>query len=565
MKQRLVVKVFLFGALLFLVLSVVLSVVSLFPITSNVRETSIIIDDSFRLTPLETRRHCLGSFHGGENVSTSIRGGENWPINFSIQTYNGTRYSTVSTAKIDYSFTAGADYYEAVFLGDSKNANEIHFEVSVQKPRVSYPFSGLATPAKVLFLFSLSSILLLLLKFAFTESAVINSNTHIINSNAHRTLVLSQKSRRKLLIMLLLSLTFWLFLLAVNNNPLGTFENWYTDHARHPYSSILFIKVGFSVFDTPLGKLASNDSSFYKFVTWPQNPHLYPLGSIFLFLPFGFLLENGVDQLFVFKMEIALFLLVAHICLYYFLTRFLKQRMNLLLKALGIYILYVALVVYSANGMFDSIAFLFSVIALTMYLEGRYDYSILFVAVSVTLKYQAGIFLFPLVFVGLKKLLEQNGFSRIIENKAIVVAAVLAGIDGFTAYLSAPFLMEARPELVMNGVNAFSPHSQAPWALQSFAVLLTLTVTLLFAVYLLHSNSLISLYAVFVLLPSFTMPYFQPWYLPFFFVWVLIPKQKREVEVTMLWVIFTVTVLSFGWVSFNPLQILDNLRKLLRL
>jgi hypothetical protein len=558
MEQRFMVKVFLLGMLLFLVLSVALSVVSLFPITSNVKETSVIIDDSFRVTPLEVQKNCLGSFRGGENVSISILGEANVPINFSIVTYNGTRYSTVSTAKIVYSFIASSDYYEAVFLGDSKNANEIHFEVSVQKPEVSFPFSGLATPAKVLFFFSLGSILVLFLKFAFTESSV-------INSNEYRTSVLSQKSRQRLLILLLLSLTFWLFLLAVNNNPLGTFENWYTDHARHPYSSILFTKVGFSVFDTPLGKLASNDSSFYKFVTWPQNPHLYPLGSIFLFLPFGFLLENGVDQLFVFKMEIALFLLVAHICLYYFLARFLKQQMNLPLKALGIYILYIALVLYSANGMFDSIAFLFSIIALTMYLDGRYDYSILFIAISLTFKYQAGIFLFPLIFMGLMKLLEQQGFSRVIRSKAIIIAAVLAGIDGFTAYLSAPFLMEARPELMMNGVNAFSPHSQAPWVLQSFAVLLTLVATLLFAIYLLHGNSLISLYALFVLLPIFTMPYFQPWYLPFFFVWILIPKQKREVEATMLWVIFVVIVLSFGSASFNPLSILDNLRKLLKL
>jgi hypothetical protein len=200
-----------------------------------------------------------------------------------------------------------------------------------------------------------------------------------------------------------------------------------------------------------------------------------------------------------------------------------------------------------------------------MYLEGRYDYSILFVAISATLKYQAGIFLFPLIIMGLMKLFERHGLPSIIKNKAVIVTSVLAVIDTFTAYLNAPFLMETRPELVMNGVNAFSPHSQIPWALQSFAVLLTLTVTLLFAIYLLHKNSLISLSAIFILLPIFTMPYFQPWYLPFFFVYVLIPKQKREAEVTMLWLIFMMAMLSFGGVSFNPFQILDNLKRLLKL
>jgi hypothetical protein len=292
-------------------------------------------------------------------------------------------------------------------------------------------------------------------------------------------------------------------------------------------------------------------------------PHLYPLGSIFLFLPFGFLLEQGVTQVFVFKLEIALFLLVSHVCLYYFLKHFWKQKMNLFLKLLGMYILYFALVIYSANGMFDSVAFLFSIIALTMYLEGRYDYFLLFVAVSATLQYQAGIFLFPLILMGLLKLFKQYRFSSVIKNKAVIVTAVLVVIDGFTAYLSAPFLLETRPELVMNGVNAFSPHSQAPWALQSFAVLLTLTVTLLSAIYILHKNSLISLVAIFTLLPSFTMPYFQPWYLPFFFVYALIPKQKKAVEVTMLWLIFVMTILSFGGLSYNPLQFLDNLKKAL--
>jgi hypothetical protein len=126
-------------------------------------------------------------------------------------------------------------------------------------------------------------------------------------------------------------------------------------------------------------------------------------------------------------------------------------------------------------------------------------------------------------------------------------------------------LMETKPEFVMNGINAFSSHSQIPWALQSFAVLLTLTVTLLFAIYMLNKNPLISLSAIFILLPSFAMPYFQLWYLPFFFVYALIPKQKREMEVTMLWLIFIMVVLSFGGISFNLLHVLDGWKRVLGL
>ena len=558
MKKLAVAKALFFGAVLLLVLSIVIGIVSLYPLATDEKASHVIIDDSFRLTPLEMRRHGLGSFQGGENISISVHKAASWSLNFSIQTYNGTCYSTVSTSDIDYSFTAGTDYYDAVFFTDSNIANEVHFEVSVQKPRVLFPFSWLTTPAKILFFFSVGSVMLLLLKSALHESPV-------LRADEQKRQFLSQKSRRILLILILLSLTFWLFLLIVNTNPFATFENWYTDHARHPYSSSLFTKVGFSIFDTPLGKLASGDSSYYKFVTWPQMSHLYPLGSVLLFLPFGFLLQSGVDQVFVFKIELVVFLLFSHVSLYYFLERFWKQKMFPLLKLLGIYALYVPLIVYSANGMFDAVPFLFSLVAITMYLNERYDHFLLFMALSVTFKYQPAILLLPLMIMGALKLFDKHGFSSIIRNKTVIAAAVLVVIAVFTAVLSAPFLLETRSEFVMNGINAFSSHSQIPWDTQSFMVLLTLTVTLLFAVYMRNKNPLISLSAIFILLPSFTLPYFQIWYLPFFFVYALIPKKKREMEVTMLWLIFMMAVLSFGGVSFNPLHVLDGWKKALGL
>lgn len=558
MRQCAVPKVFLFGAMMLLALSVVIAVVSLYPLATGDEETQVIIDDSFRLTPLEMRRHGLGSFQGGENISISIRNPANSSVNFSIATYNGTLYSNVSPADIEYSFTADAEYYEAVFFTDSNTTNELHFEVGVQKPKASFPFSWFTTPAKVLFFFSLGAITLLLLKPALHQASV-------LRADELKAQFLSPKSHRILLILILLSFALWLFLLVVNANPFATFENWYTDHARHPYSASLFTKAGFSIFDTPLGKLANNDGSYCKFVTWPQMPHLYPLGSIFLFLPFGFMLQSGIDQIFVFKMEIVVFLLFSHVSLHYFLERFWKQKMFLLLKLLGIYALYVPLIVYSANGMFDAVPFLFSLIAINLYLDGRYDYFLLFMALSVTFKYQPVMFFLPLIIVGVLKLFERQRFSSIIKNKAAIAAAVLAVIVVFTAVLSVPFLMEIRPEFVMNGINAFSSHTQILWAAQSFAVFLTLTVTLIFAIYMLNKNPLLSLSAIFVLLPSFTLPYFQIWYMPFFFALALIPKQKREAEVTMMWLIFIVAVLSFGGISFNPLHVLDGWKRVLGL
>jgi hypothetical protein len=558
MKQLAVMKVLVSASLLLLILSVVIAVASLYSLPTDEQETRVIIDDFFRLTPNEMLRYGLGSFQKGTNISISVNKATIWFFNFSIQTYNGTQYSTASITDIDYSFAAETDYYDAVFFTNSTNANEVHLEVSIQKQKCLFPFSGLTTPAKILFFFSLGSLMFLLLKPALHE-------TPLFKVDEHNEQFLSLKTRRILLILTVISIIFWFFLLVVNSYPLATFENWYTDHARNSYSSTLFTKVGFSIFDTPLGRLADADNSYYKFITWPQMPHLYPLGSILLFLPFGILLQSGMKQVFVFKMEIAVFLLFSHVSLLHFLLSFWKQRMFPLLKLLGIYTLYVPLIVYSANGMFDAVPFLFSLIALPYYFARRYDSFLLFIALSVTFKYQPALFIFPLIILGVLKLFEKHKLCGVIRNKTVIAAASFAAISVFTAILSMPFLLSIRSDFVLNGVNAFSSHSQLPWATQSFAVLLTLIMTLLFAIYMLKKNPLLSLSAIFILLPSFTLSYFQIWYLPFFFLYSLITKEKREMEVTMLWLIFMMTVLSFGGVSFNPLNVLDGWRKVLGL
>jgi hypothetical protein len=246
-----------------------------------------------------------------------------------------------------------------------------------------------------------------------------------------------------------------------------------------------------------------------------------------------------------------------------FLKRPWNQNLSLALKALSVYLLYIVLVVYSANGMFDTVAFLFTLAAVGMFLEKRFDLFLLFGAVSLTFKYQAGIFLLPLVLVSLVQLLQQTKLSVLFRNKAVLAAVGLAAVNLFTAYLSFPFLAGTKPEFIMNGVNAFSPHAQVPWMLQAFAVLLTLFVTLVCAVYLLNRCRLVSLFMVFSLLPCFTMPYFQPWYLPFFFVYLLFPKEKRALEVTVIWVVFMAIVLAFGGLAYNPVTLLDNIRRVL--
>ncbi len=547
----------LFVAAALLVLSVALAVVSIYPVQTGETKSSVLLNESFHLSSMETRRQGLGSFHGGENLTVQAQGDLGFVKNFSIITYRAVNFTEQSADDIRFSFFAGADYYEAVFFCLAGTSGNVHLTVTVNEPAAAYPYSVLGGPAKVLFAVSLSVIMLITLKTALDQNAKKPASNVLPQ--------IGRTGRRRLIVLLLLSLVLWFSLLAVNGNSLAGFEDWYTDHARHPYTSNLFLTRGFAVFDTPLGSLSSNDNSFYKFVTWPEMPHLYPIASIFLFLPFGLLLQNGVDPALVFKMEIALFILVAHVCLYFFLKYFWKKPLDLPWKLVGAYIIYVSLVIFAANGMFDAIPFLFSLFGLAMFLTKRYDYFILLMAVSITLKYQAGIFLLPLIIYALLQLYREKGLSGLVKNKAVIAGAALALVSVFTAVLSAPYLMKTRHELVMNGINAFNSHSQIPWWLQTTAVLLTLAVTVAYAAYMYRRNSLLSLSAMFMLLPSYMMPYIQNWYLPFLFSYILVPQEKKELAATMIWLIFMIAMLSFGGASFNPLLIFENLKTMLNL
>jgi len=171
----------------------------------------------------------------------------------------------------------------------------------------------------------------------------------------------------------------------------------------------------------------------------------------------------------------------------------------------------------------------------------------------------------PLIIFGMLKILGKNRFKSLQGNRGIIFSALLIAISGATAYSSLPYLAQTKLEFIMNGINAFWPHAQISWNLQAFSVILTLSATIVYTFYMLNKNNILSLSSLLLLLPSFTLPYFQNWYFPFLFVYILIPQRRKETEATIIWLIFMVAVLSFGSAAFDPRKILDTLRGLLRI
>lgn len=587
-------KLFFVVAIVLLVLSVSLGLVSIYATSAGQSDSKAIIDDTFHLSPNEERRQGLGNFRGNtslgnESLTLLVDGSGDFVRNFTVITYGHGIYNYVGSGNISYTYQSGADYYEAVFKVDGDNSGVVHFEVIANQPQQNQPYLWLCSPAKALFLASVSMALLVMLYWVIYDKP-----TESMEKSIKRAL--GAREKRILLLLVSLSLVFWLALLAFNSGPLATFDNWYTDHARHTYTAGLFLKDGLAVFSQPMDRLASADQSMFMFVTWPEMPHLYPIGSVLLFLPFSVLVEGGVSAVLVFKLEIALFLVFAHVCLYYFFVRYFSQRpfprlglknarenvrllregnrreqsvlireyFDLALVLVGVYIIYFSLVTFAADGMFDAVPFLFGLLAVLSFLAERYHVFLFFVGVSIVFKYQTAIFLFPLILVAVVMLLGRSRIRDLLRNKYVLLAVLFAAASGVTAYLSLPYLVHTRPELLMNGVNAFSPNAQINWPLQASAVTIALIGTMIYVIYMLNKNKLLSLSAVFLLLPSFLLPYFQNWYLPYLFVYVLIPERKNEFTATMIWMIFMVVLLSYGGSGFNPQVLVTHFESMVK-
>ena len=137
-------KVLLLIAITVLVMSVVLATISLFPKESGGNQSTVLLNDTFQLSPNETYMEGLGSFRGGENISLSVQCPTAFEKNFSIifptRPYffiinSSVDYSVLTQSNITYSFVAQANYYEAFFVSDSPNVGTVHFQASAQEPQ----------------------------------------------------------------------------------------------------------------------------------------------------------------------------------------------------------------------------------------------------------------------------------------------------------------------------------------------------------------------------------------------------------------------------------------------
>src|SRR5690606_37819593 len=100
------------------------SVFSFYSTTGTETLTRTVIDDTFSLSTQEIYRQGLGSFHGNENITLTIKSNSSYPFDFELTTYNGQQYN-ISATQFTYSFSSGADYYDAVFTSSTQKNNPV--------------------------------------------------------------------------------------------------------------------------------------------------------------------------------------------------------------------------------------------------------------------------------------------------------------------------------------------------------------------------------------------------------------------------------------------------------
>ena len=169
MRQHGWAKILLLVAIAFLVLSIVLSIGSLFPASSGT-QSKILINDTFNLGPNETYTQGLGSFQNGENMSLIIQYPTGFQENlfFSLKFPSATDFVKTDTGYmqndskayfsiltksnvtyITYNNTI-ANYYEAVFVSNATKSNVVHFQGFVEEPKTFYAFFWLNETSKII-------------------------------------------------------------------------------------------------------------------------------------------------------------------------------------------------------------------------------------------------------------------------------------------------------------------------------------------------------------------------------------------------------------------------------
>lgn len=367
---------------------------------------------------------------------------------------------------------------------------------------------------------------------------------------------------------LLLMVSFLLTIVVISLSPFdGSLEGCYGDHLHYQAVAQLFLQTGLRVFGTPVGELAASTQPSLPHLIWVELPYALTLGNLLVFLPFGALNNLGIlPEAAVQKLLICFLSLVAHIAIYYFIDELTKRRVTLAVKAILSIIFYLSLVRWSLNGFADAISILFIVLTIRFLREEKSTNALLCYAMSVFMHYRALYFL-PLGIQVVFRMYREGklsptslwraGTSAKVAYGFTIAASILTIYTAYVTFVRFPYMRVLGEVASFWGIwpNPLSPEFFSPaLAIPVFAA------TALAIAYLVRKKELLAASTVAVALLLLSLfPYFQIWHPIFLLPIPLMPKDKWNKRVTLLWLLLSVSVLV---AAFSPLAWLpDTVRK----
>ena len=331
-------------------------------------------------------------------------------------------------------------------------------------------------------------------------------------------------SRLLLAALVLASLAVSTVIVAYPDNAYGTLENQYTDHLRHQRYGEEFLRSGLAIYTEPAGSLQRLPGEDDRTYIWPAVSYPYPLGTLLLHLPAGVATYRlGTDPILVNRGLIALYVTLAHLCLYVFARGFFArgEAGNPFLGLWVVGIFWVSMVMWSLNGQFEALPLLLVLLASRSYWRGRYDISVALIGGALLFKYQAALFA-PLLISMLWRRAAEH--PRALLNWGTAVLGVAVAADLFTSALSYRYVQ--MPDANLIGYSTLFSGQLFPGAAR---LLVTLAMTLTLAAYLAWQRQPALATNVLFAAPFLALlPQVQGWYLLWLFPLALFARGAQR-------------------------------------
>jgi hypothetical protein len=277
----------------------------------------------------------------------------------------------------------------------------------------------------------------------------------------------------------------------------------YTDHMRHAYAAWALLNIGPEVFTTPISQW--NFGASHPFVSWPTLPHLYPIGSLVLFMPFGVTINLGLVPEPLVNISMVMLFGVFGVVASWLLYQTLRDSYEPILLGIVLLMVVPSYVFWGLNGFFDTIAVALALYGVRGYWRGNNGSSMLALVGALSLHYRLW-YLGPLALVVAWRY--WRTYDGLLDWRLALVGVLGAGsLASF--FLTLPGLLALSKSPLVHKNPLGLTDDITPLTLLALGI----AVALLAVVYRYETNPIILVSLTLAVISVFTFTQWMPWYL----------------------------------------------------